>query len=80
MKMLEHVIVVKKDLKINKKTKNSVTDRKVRDHCLYIGEYRVPAQSRCNLKYSVYRKSSTVFHNGSSCDYYVIIKEEEFET
>ena len=34
MKMLEHVIVVKKDLKINKKTKNSVTDRKVRDHCL----------------------------------------------
>ena len=76
--MLEHVIVVKKDLKINKKTKNSVTDR--RDHCLYIGEYRVSAHSRCNLKYSVSRKSSTVFHNGSSCDYYVIIKEEEFKT
>ena len=80
MKMLEHVIVVEKNLKINKKTKNSVTDRKVRNRFLYIGEYRVSAHSRCNLKYSVSRKSSTVFHNGSSCDYYVIIKEEEFET
>ena len=42
---------------------------KVRDHCHYTGKYRVP------------KEIPVVFHNGSSYDYYFIIKElvKEFE-
>ena len=29
---------------------------KVRDHCLYTGEYRVTAHSICNLKCSLHKK------------------------
>ena len=54
---------------------------KVRDHCHYIGEYRGAVYSICNLKYSVPKKVSIVFHNGSNYDYHFIIKElaEEFK-
>ena len=54
---------------------------KVRDHCHYTGEYRGAAHSICNLKYSVPKKNSIVFHNGFNHDYHVIIKElaEEFK-
>ena len=55
--------------------------RKVRDHCYYTGKYRGVAHSICNLKYSVPKKISIVFHNGSNYDYDFIIKElvEEFK-
>ena len=55
--------------------------RKVRDHCHYVGEYRVAAHSICNLKYSVPKKIPIVFRNGSNYDYYFIIKKltEEFK-
>ena len=49
--------------------------RKVRDHCHYIGEYRVPVNSTCNLKYNVCKKIPIVFHNGSNYDYHFIMKE-----
>ena len=48
---------------------------KVRDHCHYKGEYKAAVHSKCNLKYSVPKNISIVFHNGSSYDYYFIIKE-----
>ena len=55
--------------------------RKVRDHCHYTEQYRGAAHNKCNLKYSVPKEISIVFHNGSKYDYRFIIKElaEEFE-
>ena len=49
--------------------------RKVKDHCHYTGKYRGAAHSLCNLKYSVPKNISIVFHNGSNYDYHFIIKE-----
>ena len=48
---------------------------KVRDYCHYTGEYRDAVNSICNLKQSVPKKVTTVFHNGSNYDYHFIIKE-----
>ena len=54
---------------------------KVRHHCHYTGEYRGVARSICNLEYSVPKRISLVFHNGSNYNYHYIIKElaEEFK-
>ena len=53
----------------------------VRDHCHYTGEYRDAAHNICNLKYKTPREIPVVFHNGSTYDYHLIIKElaKEFE-
>ena len=48
---------------------------KLRDHCYYTEEQRGLAHSIFNLKYSVPKKISIAFHNGSNYDYYFIIKE-----
>ena len=48
---------------------------KVRNHCLYTGEYRGAVYSICNLKYSVTKKIPITFHNGSNYDAHFIIKE-----
>ena len=47
------------------KKKNIV---KVRDHCHHTGEYRGAAHSITNLKYSVPKKISITFYNGSNYD------------
>ena len=54
---------------------------KVRDHCHYTGKFRGAAHSICNLEHKVTKKIPVVFHNGSSYDYYFIIKQlaKEFE-
>ena len=54
---------------------------KVRDPCHYTGEYRGAAQSKCNLKYNVPKKTPIVFNNGYKYNDHLIIKElaEEFE-
>ena len=54
---------------------------KVRDHCHYTGKYRGAAHNICNLRYEVPKEIPVVFHNGSTYDYYFIIKElvKEFE-
>ena len=54
---------------------------KVRDHCHYTGKYRGAAHNICNLRYKVPKEIPIVFHNGSTYDYQVIIKElvKEFE-
>ena len=48
---------------------------KVGYHCHYTGKYRGTWHSICNLKYSVPKKISVVFHNVSNYDYHFIIKE-----
>ena len=54
---------------------------KVKDHCHYTGKYRGAAHDICNLKYKIPKEIPTVFHSGSTYDYYFIIKllAEEFE-
>ena len=60
---------------------NDKKNYKVRDHCHYTGKYRGAAHIICNLRYKVPKEIPTVFHNGSTYDYHLIIKElvKEFE-
>ena len=53
----------------------------VKDHCHYTGKYRGNAHDICNLRYKISKEITVVFHNGSTYDYHLIIKElaEEFE-
>ena len=54
---------------------------KVKDHCHYTGKYRGAAHDICNLRYKIAKEIPVVFHNGSTYDYHLIIKNlaEEFE-
>ena len=54
---------------------------KVRGHCHYSGKYRRAAHNIGNLSYKIPKEIPIVFHNGSTYDYYFIIKElvKEFE-
>ena len=54
---------------------------KVKDHCHYTGKHTGAAHDICNLRYKIPKEIPVVFHNGSTYDYYFIIKElaEEFE-
>ena len=54
---------------------------KVRDHFQYAGVYGGAGHSIYNLQYSMPKKISVVFRNGSNYDYHFIIKElaKEFE-
>ena len=56
--MQKAVIFAKKYLKDKKY-------HKTREHCHYTQEYRGPAHSISNLKYSVTKKSPIAFDNGS---------------
>ena len=60
---------------------NDKKNYKVRDYCHYTGKYRGAAHNICNLRYKVPKEIPIVFHNGSTYDYYFIIKEsvKEFE-
>ena len=54
----------------------------MRDHCHYTKEYRGVAHIICNLKYSVPKEITIVFHSGYNYyDYHFTIKKlaEEFE-
>ena len=62
--------------------KNDKENYKIRDHCLYMREYRGAAHNICNLRYKTSKEISVVFHNRSTYDYYhFIIKEsvKEFD-
>ena len=37
---------------------------KVWDHCHYVGEYKGAPHSICNLKYSIFKETAIIFHNG----------------
>ena len=58
--------------KIPKSVANDKNYRKVRDHCLYIGEYRGTAHSISNLKLNVPNEIPVAFYNGSNCEYFII--------
>ena len=49
--------------------------RKVRDHYQYTGKFRDVAHNNCNLRYKIPKEIAVVFHNGSTYDYYFIIKK-----
>ena len=44
-------------------------------HCLYAGNYKGAGHSICNLIFNVPIQVLVVFHNGSNCYYYFIIKQ-----
>ena len=54
---------------------------KVCDRCHYTGEYRGSAHNIFNLKFSILKEITMIFHNGSSYDCHFIMKElaEEFK-
>ena len=56
-------------------------NKKVRNHCHYMGKYRGAAHNICNLRYKVPKEIPVVFHDSSTYDYYFIIKElvKEFD-
>ena len=74
MKMQKCVCYVFKEIFKNKYIKDKKCC-KVTDYCHCTGEYRSAAHSICNLKYSVPKEILIVFHNGSSNDYYFVIKQ-----
>ena len=53
----------------------------IKDHCNYTGKCRGAAHDICNLRYKIPKEIPIVFHNGSTYDYHLIIKElvKEFE-
>ena len=65
----------------NEFDKSDKKHHKVRDHCHYTGKCRGAAHNICNLRYKVPKEIPVVFHNGSTYDYHIIIKElvKEFE-
>ena len=82
IKIKKHVIYVKKKFSYDKKQKKFYNlYRKVRDHCHFTGKFRGAAHGICNLRYRVPHKIPVKFHNGSSYDFHLIIKElaEEFK-
>ena len=50
-------------------------NQKVRDHCHYTGLYRGAAHDSCNLQYKIPKHIPVVFHNLSSYDIHLFIKE-----
>ena len=54
---------------------NDPKNKKIRDHCHYTGEYRGAAHNNCNLKYKIPDYIPIVFHNLSSYDAHLFIKE-----
>ena len=60
---------------------NNKKYHKVRDHCHYTGKYIDAALDICNLRYKIPKEIPVLFHNGSTYDYHLIIKElaKEFE-
>ena len=48
---------------------------KVRDHCHITGKFRQAAHNKCNLKLTIPRKLSIIFHNLQGNDRHIIFKE-----
>ena len=76
MKSKKYAIYAKKTF-VMIKMKKSEYDlyHKVRDHCHYTGKFRGAVHNICNLQYKVTKKNPILFHNGSTYDYYFVIKQ-----
>ena len=72
IKSKKHVISAKKRFTTDDDNKKY---HKVRDRCHYTRNYRVAAHDICNLRYKTPKEIPVVFRNGSTYDYYSIIKE-----
>ena len=67
----KHVTKIIKYLKLEM----TIKCHKVKDHCHYTGKYRGAAHDICSSRYKIQTEVPVVFHNGSTYDYHVIIKE-----
>ena len=63
------------DFCTDKKDKNYLKKRKVRDHDHYTGKFRGAAHSICNLRYSTTKEIPVISHNGTNYDHHFIINE-----
>ena len=50
-------------------------NKKVKDHCHFTGVYRAAAHNKCNMNYKITKDTPIIFHNGSTYEYHLIIKE-----
>ena len=73
--MKKYVFYLKKQFCIDKISEDYKNYCQVRDHCHFTGKYRGAAHSICNLKYKVPRFVPVLFHNGSTYDNHLIIKQ-----
>ena len=74
--------ICKKELNTDKNDKNAFKlYHEVKYHYHFAGKYRQAAHSICNLRYKTLKEILIVFHNGSTYDYHVIIKQlaKEFD-
>ena len=60
---------------------NNEKYHKVKNYCHYTGKYRGAAHNICNLRCKTPKEIPAIFHDGSTYDYHLIIKElvKEFE-
>ena len=82
MKSIKYAIYAKKKFCDDKNKKSEYyLYHKVRDHCHYTIKFRGAAHNICNLRYNIPNKIPIVFNNGSTYDYYFVIKKlaEEFK-
>ena len=63
------------------KTRLTKDNKKVRDHCHFIGKYRGAAHNKCNMNYKITKDIPVIFHSSSTYAYHLMIKElvKEFE-
>ena len=74
--------ICKKELNTDKNDKNAFKlYHEVKYHYHFTGKYGQAAHSICNLRYKTLKEILIVFHNGSTYDYHVIIKQlaKEFD-
>ena len=68
--------ICKKEFSTDKNDENSFKKyHKVRDHCHCTGKFRGAAHNICNLRYKIPKEILIVFHNGSTYDFHLIIKQ-----
>ena len=75
MIFVNFVNFLRRNLSTIKKVSTTKILKKVKDHEHYTGIYRCAVHSICNLRYSIQGDVTVVIHNGSNCDFHLIIKE-----